>query len=129
MLIIYLFCNCSTPKTITSTQNTIETIIPTPTPGENDKLYNQPNTISQWMITTTTLTLYYPGSTIIITSTNSKGELTTLAKYIPPSIVLVVKKVVIPFGGSTYNFDRHGLWEIIISLVIVTLTLVFMVFT
>jgi hypothetical protein len=127
MLIIHLLCDYSTPKTITSTQNKIETIIPTQTPGENNKLYNQPNKISQWIVTSTTFTLYYPGSTITITTTNSKGELTTLAKYIPPSIVLVVKKVVIPNDFPSLT-NRHGLWEITISLVVVSITLVFMIF-
>ena len=82
----------------------------------------------------TTVTLYVPGSTKVLTTTNNLGELTTYVAYILPSTVIVVKKVSTPvveligFADSMYNFNGHGLWSIVMSLVTVAVTLVFMIF-
>jgi hypothetical protein len=134
--------NLSTPKLETSTQQEIETITPTPTPNNknnnNNNNNNAKNKITHWTTTTTTLTLYFAGFTKTITTTNAQGQPTTFATYIPPSTVLVVKKVVATAAGlddGTFESDsttisqdlNHGLWGIIMSLVVCTCTLIFMV--
>jgi hypothetical protein len=131
-----LFCNSSTPKTETSTQQEVETI--TPTPNQNDKDHEK-NKITQFTTTTTTITLYFAGSTVTVTTTNSKGETISYATYIPPSTVLVVKKVAVTadandpaetISDSTvlYDFNSHGLCGVLMSLVVVATTLIFMIF-
>lgn len=131
--------NLSTPKLETSTQQEIETITPTPTPNNKNNNNNNnndaKNKITHWTTTTTTLTLYFAGYTTTITTTNSKGEITSFATYIPPSTVLVVKTVALKaieettFESATilHDFNSHGLWGITMSLVIVSATLVIMV--
>ncbi|GBC00074.1 hypothetical protein RclHR1_03730013, partial [Rhizophagus clarus] len=132
-----------TPKVETSTESTIETITPTPTPNDNNNNANNNNNknkITHWTTTTTTLTLYFAGFTSTVTTTNSQGQITSFATYIPPSTVLVVKKVAVTApaledGSDTsdsitilHDFNSHGLWGITMSLIVVVATLVFMIF-
>jgi hypothetical protein len=125
-----LLCNHSTQIITTYTQSGIETITPTPTP-END---NEPNKITHWTTTMTTVTLYVPGSTKVFTTTNDQGELTTYVTYIPPSTIIVVKKVLTPAvetignADSIYDYNSHGLWGVTMSLTTIAVTLVFMIF-
>ena len=83
------------------------------------------------MITTkTTITSYIAGYTTI----DSQGSTST----VPPSTLYVVKNVAITDTATTtvasdsatilHNFNSHGLWGVTMSLVVVTVTLVFMVF-
>ncbi|RGB39579.1 hypothetical protein C1646_754306, partial [Rhizophagus diaphanus] len=137
-----------TPKVETSTQDEIETITPTPTPKKNnnkndnndDNNDDNKKKITHWTTTTTTLTLYFAGYTSTVTTTNAQGDITSFATYIPPSTVLVVKKVAVTApaledGTDTSNsmpvlhdFNSHGLWGITMSLLVVVATLVFMIF-
>src|SRR4051812_29023793 len=126
-----LFCNLSTPKTETSTQEEVEKITPTPNP--NDKGDNEKNKKNSYTTTTTIITLYYAGSTVSVTTTNDKGETITYETYIPPSTVLVVKKVAVTadlegeetVSDSTilHDFNSHGLWGVVMSLFVVSTTL------
>lgn len=125
--------NRSPTKIETSTQEEIETITPPPTqvnPGKNNKIVTSTST--------TTVTLFFAGFTTTITTTNSLGEATSFATYVPPSTVLVVKKVAytaaaIEDGTSDsttilHGFNSHNIWGVSISLLIVISTLVFMTF-
>ncbi|RIA97272.1 hypothetical protein C1645_814355, partial [Glomus cerebriforme] len=131
-----------TPKLETSTQQEVETItsMPTPSPTNDNGNDNTSHKITHWTTSTitTTITLYFAGFTKTITTTNAQGMVTTFATYIPPSTVLVVKKVVASAGltDSTFGSDSitishdfsHGLWGIAMSLAVVTSTLIFMIF-
>src|SRR2546429_8386084 len=85
-----LLYNCSAPIVTTVSQDAIETI----TPGPNNNNNNN-NKITSFVTTTTTVTMYYAGFSTTVTTTNSQGELITYSTYIPPSTVLVVKKVAV----------------------------------
>ena len=134
--ILILFTIVSTPKVTISTQTKIETMTPTPTPVSADNKNYEKNKITSFTTTVTTITLYYAGYSSTITTTDSKGELTTYATYIPPSTVLVVKTQVadaamLDGSDSTtlHDFNGHSLLGIIMSLVVVTITLIFMMFS
>jgi uncharacterized membrane protein len=128
-------CNCSKPKTTTITQSKIETITPSPEHPNNHDDDKEKNKITSFTTTVTTITLYYPGYTTTVTTTNSKGELTSYATYIPPSTVIVVKTQIVDVAmlegtsDSTilYDFNRHSLLGVIMSLAVVATTLVFMI--
>ncbi|EXX76476.1 hypothetical protein RirG_032830 [Rhizophagus irregularis DAOM 197198w] len=137
--------NHSTAKVETSTQDEVETVTPAPTPNANNNNNNNNNNngknkITKFTTTTTTQTLYFAGYTSTITTTNSLGEVTTFATYIPPSTVLVVKKVAVTApaledGTDTsdsmtilHGVNNNSLWGVTMSLAVVTATLVFMIF-
>ena len=131
---LIFICNCSKAKTTTLTQNKIETITPTSTDNHNDDKGKNP--ITSFTTTVITSTLYYPGYTTTITTTNSKGETISYETYIPPSTVLVVKTQAVDaamLDGSDsttlHDFNGHGLLGVIMSLVVVTISLIFMMFS
>jgi hypothetical protein len=106
--------------------------------NNNEKNNDEKNKITQYTTTTTTLTLFFAGYTTEITTTNSKGVITSFETYIPPSTVLVVKKIAVTappieigISKSTtilHDFNSHGLFGVTMSLAIVIATLVFMIF-
>ncbi|CAI2171191.1 2204_t:CDS:2, partial [Funneliformis geosporum] len=115
-----------------------EVITPTPTPtpiNPNNKDDKKP--ITKYTTFTTTFTTVIPGTTKFVTTTNDQGEPTTLASYIPPSTVVVVKKVTSPmtepsdiaqdYGNSNSIIlnGSHGIWSIAISLIIGTSSFIF----
>jgi hypothetical protein len=77
--------------------------------------------------------LYFAGSTVTVTTTNEKGETITYETYVPPSTVLVVKKVAVTAesleetSDSAINFNSYGLWGVTMSLVVVAMSLAFMI--
>src|SRR5689334_11137386 len=95
---------------------------------------------------TTTQTLYFAGYTTTIKTTNSRGEPTTIATFIPPSTLIVIKTVpatavtAAPVKTTKANVSNsmdsmatlhdisHSLWSVTISLSIVAVTLIFMIF-
>ncbi|RIA81024.1 hypothetical protein C1645_837672 [Glomus cerebriforme] len=107
---------CNTPTSATYSQGGV--ITPTPVP-DNAKL----------ITTQSTSTLYVAG----YQTTDSLGMPTSIL----PSTLYVVKNVAItePAAATTivsdsttlHDFNSHGFWGVIISLVIVTTTLIFMV--
>jgi len=114
----------------------------TPTPESKQKNNEKDeHKTTRWTTTITTVTLYFAGYTTTITTKNDKGEKTTFATYIPPSTVLVVKRVAVtaPVNKNDFsisdsttalrNFNSHGLWGVIMSLAVVSTTLVFMIFS
>ena len=79
--------------------------------------------------TKTTITSYFAGYTTVVDGTTST---------VPPSTKVVVKDVAITEPVTTtvvtdsttslHDFNSHGLWGVTMSLVVVTTTLVLMVF-
>jgi len=128
---ISMFCNYSVPTTKSFKQTKLETELITSFPSELETLKPTDNP-TRWTITyRKTITLFYPGRTITITTTDSKSSTTVFATYIPPSTVYVVKTIVgvVDEEHSISEFSSEGLWGIIMSLLVTTATLVFMVYT
>ncbi|CAJ0638996.1 1836_t:CDS:2 [Entrophospora sp. SA101] len=86
----------STDPTVVSTSEENEVITEPPKPNKATT-QTDPNhkksTVTQFTTYTTTETSYFPGYTTYTSSTGTNGQLTTYATYIPPSTVVVVKKV------------------------------------
>ncbi|CAJ0889946.1 13792_t:CDS:2 [Entrophospora sp. SA101] len=90
------------------------------------------STITQFKTYTTTETLYFPGYTTYTSSTGTNGQLTTYATYIPPSTVVVVKKVTsatieeiqesnpVSAGHLDLELSIYNLYSIATSLFVIT---------
>ncbi|CAG8450140.1 2649_t:CDS:2, partial [Funneliformis caledonium] len=84
---------------------------------------------------TITITSIKPGYSTIITTTNNKGEPTSYQTYIPPTTVVIVKKITSPlpvptgdqvaFGESLILDGYQGILGVWISLIIVIASMVF----
>lgn len=75
----------------------------------------------------TTFTSVIPGTTKFITTTNEKGEPTTFSTYIPPSTVVIVKKITSPLPPEPTDIDNnstivleenHAIWSIALSFLV-----------
>ncbi len=108
----------------------------TPTPSNNDdSAKSNPKHITRY---TTYITSYYtviPGTSKMITTTNKAGEPTTFSTYVPPSTVLLVRKVITPISDSTDGsidgsgnlLNVQGLWGIGTSITIVFFSMFYMI--
>lgn len=109
-----------------------ETITKLPNNGGKAKANNPP----PFTTFITTFTSVIPGSTMFITTTNDKGEPTTFSTYIPPSTVVIVKKVTSPLPPEPTDIDNnstiilevnHAIWSIALSFLVGTMSFSFFI--
>ena len=127
--ILIYFANNRDPITSTITQK--ELVTPTPIPAD------KPITT-----TTTTKTLYVPGNTKIITTTDPLGTPLSSLVYVPPSTIIVKQVYVVTVATKIptiytttaaankilYDFNSQCLWGVTMTLAVISTTLVFMSF-
>nr|CAG8648837.1 13763_t:CDS:2 [Entrophospora candida] len=135
----------TTDPTVVSTTEESEIITDPPKPKQTTTSQSQldsshkKSTITQFKTYTTTSTLYFPGYTTYTSSTGTDGELTTYATYIPPSTVVVIKKVTsatveeiqesspVSAGHLDLELSIYNLYSIATSLFVVSVTMLYLI--
>ncbi|CAJ0646746.1 1507_t:CDS:2 [Entrophospora sp. SA101] len=134
----------ATDPTVISTTEENEVITEPPKPKKTTTSQSQigsspkKSTITQFKTYTTTETLYFPGYTTYTSSTGTNGQLTTYATYIPPSTVVVVKKVTSTTveeiqetnsspGHLDLEFSVYNLYNISISFFVIAITIFYLI--
>ncbi|CAH1764643.1 13619_t:CDS:10 [Entrophospora sp. SA101] len=136
----------TTDPTVVSTTEENEIITqPSTTPAAPTKSQSQlaPNpkksTITQFTTYTTTSTIYHPGYSTVTSSKGTDGELTTYATYIPPSTVVVVKKVTSAkveeiqetnpssAGHLDLELSVYNLYSVATSLSVIAVTMLYLI--
>ncbi|CAJ0923536.1 10881_t:CDS:2 [Entrophospora sp. SA101] len=131
--------------TVVSTTEENEIITDPPKPKKTTTSQSQlgssqkKSTITQFKTYTTTETLYFPGYTTYTSSTGTDGELTTYATYIPPSTVVVIKKVTsatveeiqesnpVSAGHLDLELSVYNLYSIATSLFVISVTMLYLI--
>ncbi|CAJ0823067.1 10541_t:CDS:2 [Entrophospora sp. SA101] len=136
--------NVDPNTTVISTTEESELVTEPPTPKKTTTSQSQigtsqeKSTITQFKTYTTTETLYFPGYTTYTSSTGTDGELTTYATYIPPSTVVVIKKVTsatvvfqetnTPSSGHLdLGLSIYNLYNIATSLFVIAVTMLYLI--
>nr|CAG8535200.1 11254_t:CDS:2 [Entrophospora candida] len=136
----------TTDPTVVSTTEQNEIITqPSTTPAAPTTSQSQlaPNpkksTITQFTTYTTTSTMYFPGYSTVTSSKGTDGELTTYATYIPPSTVVVVKKVTSAkveeiqetnpssAGHLDLELSVYNLYSVATSLSVIAVTMLYLI--